>query len=293
MAIMSMTGFGRSEVRVSGRTVIVEIRTVNHRFFETSMRLPRLLAPAEQQIREIVQASIARGRVSVTVDLEGNGEGDGALVPDDAKIAGYVRLAKKIGSDHKVAGELDINTLLRLPDVLRRETAELTLEEAWPAVKKGIAKALKGVLQMRRREGRALATDLRKRLASIRASIAKVEKRMPLRVEEGRAELRRRVEKALAGAEIDEGRIVNEIAILSDRLDVTEEVVRGRSHLDQFLRIIREGEGAGRKMNFLLQELQREVNTIGSKANDASVARDVVSMKEEVEKLREQVQNVE
>lgn len=292
MAIMSMTGFGRWETRVSGHTVIIEIRTVNHRFFETSMRLPRLLAPYEHEARDLLQASLVRGRVNLTVEFDQD-NGEGELVPDRKKVAGYMRLAREIGKTHKVTGDLDINTLLRLPDVLRRKTSELTVEQAWPAVEKGIKQTLKGVLQMRRREGRALAADMRKRLTAIRSAIARVEKQMPRRVEEGRQELRKRVDKVLNGVRLDESRIASEIAILADRLDTTEEIVRARSHLDQFVEIIREGGAAGRKQNFLLQELQREVNTIGSKANDSSVAREVVSMKEEVEKLREQVQNIE
>ncbi len=292
MAIMSMTGFGRWETRVSGHTVIIEIRTVNHRFFEASMRLPRLLAPHEHQARDLLQESLVRGRVNLNVEFEQGGS-EGELVPDRTKVAGYVRLAREIAKRHKVGGELDINTLMRFPDVLRRKSSELTAEQAWPVVEKGISKALKGVLQMRRREGRALTVDMRKRLAAIRSAVGRVEKQMPRRVEEGRRELRKRVDKVLNGARIDESRIASEIAILADRLDTTEEIVRARSHLDQFLQIIREGGAAGRKQNFLLQELQREVNTIGSKANDSKVAREVVSMKEEVEKLREQVQNVE
>ncbi len=292
MAIMSMTGFGRWETRVSGHTVIIEIRTVNHRFFEASMRLPRLLTPFEQEARDLMQASLVRGRVSLTVEFDRE-SGEGTLMPDEQKVAGYVQLARKIQKNHKVEGKLDINTLMRFPDVLCRRTAEPSVDKAWPVVEKGINRALKGVLQMRRREGRALAVDLKKRLTAIRSSISHVEKRMPRRVEEGRKELRSRIDKVLAGAMIDENRIANEIAILADRLDTTEEIVRARSHVDQFLRIIQEGGAAGRKLNFLLQELQREVNTIGSKANDSSVAREVVSMKEEVEKLREQVQNIE
>ncbi len=292
MAITSMTGFGRQEVRVAGHTFTIEIRTVNHRFFETSIKLPRLLSASEQQIRKDLQAALGRGRVSVTIDLDGSGE-EGGLVPDEDRIESYLQLARRLKKKYDVAGDLDINTLLGFSDVMKRPTFNLREEDAWPVVEKGIQKAILGVARMRKREGKALEADLRKRLGVIRTCIGKVEKRMPKRVAEARKDLRRRINDALDSGKISEDRLAAEVTLLADRFDTTEEVVRARSHIDQFLAAIRSKKPAGRKLNFLLQELQREVNTIGSKANDSTMARYVVSMKEEVEKLREQVQNIE
>jgi len=291
MAVSSMTGFGRWETRVSGLTISVEIRTVNHRYLETSLRLPSPLQSSEQKIREIIQARLDRGRVTVNIDISGAEEG--AVVADQGRVKAYLGLAARLKKEHGIEGDVDISTLLRLPDVLARQAREVKPEDIWPAAEKGLDRALKGVEQMRRREGRTLAADLRKRLQGIGKVLVRIEKRAPRRAEAAVKEMRKRVKKLLDGAPLNEEKIAQETAYLADRLDFTEEVVRARSHVDQFVRFLREGGAVGRKLNFLLQELHREVNTIGSKANDAAISKDVVDLKEEVERLREQVQNLE
>jgi len=188
---------------------------------------------------------------------------------------------------------VDIPTLLALPDVLVRRPIELREEEVWPVVEKGLRRALADLVQMRRREGRTLVADLRGRLKTIRTTLRRVEKRAAGRSQAAVAELRGRIEKLLDGIPINEEKVAQEAAFLADRFDCTEEVVRARSHLDQFARFLREGGAIGRKLNFLLQELHREINTIGSKASDAEIAREIVFLKEELERLREQVQNLE
>lgn len=292
MAVSSMTGFGRWESRVAGLTYSVEIRSVNHRYLEASLRLPSVLTAAEQKIRELLQTELSRGRVTVSVDISGADRAE-EVRPDGKMIDTYLELAGHLKKKHGVPGEMDVNTLMRMPDLFVRLTPQLREEDVWPIIEKGMIRALAGLSQMRRREGRALAADLRQRLKAIRTALGRVEKMSAGRPEAATKELRRRLEKLLEGIPVNEDKIAQEAAHLGDRLDTTEEIVRARSHVDQFLRFMKEEGPVGRKLNFLLQELHREVNTIGSKANSAPIAREVVSLKEEVERLREQVQNLE
>lgn len=238
MAIVSMTGFGRAETRAAGQTIIVEIRTVNHRFFEAALRIPSVLGPAESKIRDTLGATIQRGRASITIEVQGNGS-QNAISIDESRAKNYVRAARDLQKKHKLAGELDINTLLQMPDILVRREAHVTEKMVWPAVEKGIERALRGVSQMRRREGRQLIVDLKKRLTMIEKALGKVEKRAPVRVREARRDLRKRLSDAMEDGRIRDDRLAHEIVILAERLDTTEEIVRARSHLDQFHRAIR------------------------------------------------------
>jgi uncharacterized protein (TIGR00255 family) len=292
MTVSSMTGFGRSETRASSLTFAVEIRSVNHRYFEPSFRLPAVLLGSEQKIREILQSALARGRVSLAVDINGGGD-ETEIRVDEARVRAYLALARRLREKHGVDGSLDVSTLLQLPDVLAAKGRTLREQEVWPPVEKAIRSALADLVRMRRREGAILAADLRKRLRAIGASLGRVEKRASTRSGAAMKELRGRLEKLLDGLPVNEDRLAHEAAALADRLDCTEEVVRARAHVDQFLRFLREGGPVGRQLNFLLQELHREINTIGSKASDAEISREIILLKEEVERLREQVQNLE
>jgi uncharacterized protein (TIGR00255 family) len=292
MAVSSMTGFGRWETRTSGLNFAVEVRSVNHRYFEASLRIPPVLQVSEQRIRELLQESVSRGRVSLSIDINGAGDGPEVHVDHD-RVRAYIRLAQLLRKEHGITGGLDVPTLLQLPDVLVAKGRGLREEEVWPVVEKGIRRALADLSRMRQREGATLAVDLRKRLQMLRASMARIEKRAARRSGIAMAELRKRLERLLDGIPVNEERLAHEAAFLADRLDCTEEVVRARSHVDQFLGFLREGGAIGRQLNFLIQELHREINTIGSKANDSEISREVVLLKEEVERLREQVQNLE
>jgi uncharacterized protein (TIGR00255 family) len=292
MAIASMTGFGRWEARVAGQTALVEIRSVNHRYFELSLRLPSVLQASEQKLREILQEQLSRGRVTVSIDING-GVNDAEIGVNEGRVRAYLSLARRLEKEHGLRGEIDVPALLQLPDVLVARGRTLREDEVWPAVEKGIRKALEDLSRMRRREGSLLATDLRKRLALIQASLGRVEKRASKRPATAIKDLRARLSKLLEGVPVNEDRLAHEAALLADRFDCTEEVVRARAHVDQFLRFLREGGAVGRQLNFLLQELHREINTIGSKASDADISREIVLLKEEVERLREQVQNLE
>ncbi|MFH1681593.1 MAG: YicC/YloC family endoribonuclease [Candidatus Eisenbacteria bacterium] len=292
MVVSSMTGFGRSETRASRLTFAVEIRSVNHRYFEAALRLPAVLLGSEQKIKEILQGSLARGRVSLGVDINGGG-GETEIRVDEARVRAYLALARRLREKHGAEGSLDVSTLLQLPDVLVAKGRTLREEEIWPAVERSIRRALGDLVRMRRREGTLLSADLRKRLRAMRSALANIEKHASKRSGTAVEELRGRLEKLLDGMPVNEERLAHEAAILADRLDCTEEVVRARAHLEQFLRFLRDGGPVGRQLNFLLQELHREINTIGSKASDSGISREIVLLKEEVERLREQVQNLE
>lgn len=292
MTVFSMTGYGRREIRSASLSVSVEIRSVNHRYFETSMRLPGVLVASEQKVREIVQASLSRGRVSIAIDVN-NREETEEYVPDEKKVRAYLSLAKRLKKEYRIGGELDVQAVLNLPDVMSRRTREVRSEEVWPVAAKGIEGALVDLLKMRQREGRALAADLKKRIRLIRSTLVRIEKHSGRRSARVKAELEARMRILLDGTPVSEEKLVSEAAFLADKMDCAEEIVRARSHLEQFLLFLKEGGPIGRKLNFLLQELHREINTIGSKANDKEIARDVVLLKEEVERLREQVQNLE
>ncbi|RPJ45544.1 MAG: YicC family protein [Candidatus Latescibacterota bacterium] len=292
MAVSSMTGFGRWEARVSGQSYSVEIRSVNHRYFEISLRLPASLQASEHKVREILQESLSRGRVSVAIDTNG-GASEGEIQINENRVRAYLALAKRLRKEHGLQGEIDLPALLQLPDVLVSKSRAPGEDEIWPAIEKGIRRALADHTRMRRREGEILAADLRKRLQGMRTSLARVEKRAAKRAGTALVELKARIAKLLDGTPANEERLAHEAAFLADRLDCTEEIVRAGSHVEQFLRFLKEGGAVGRQLTFLLQELHREINTIGSKANDAEISREIVLLKEEVERLREQVQNLE
>jgi uncharacterized protein (TIGR00255 family) len=257
-----------------------------------SLRLPSAIQASEQKVREILQRNLSRGRVSVSIDINGGG-GEGEILVNEERVRAYLSLARRLRKDHGLRGEIDMPALLQLPDVLVARNRSLREEEVWAVVEKGLRRALADHTRMRRREGEILAADLRKRLHSVRTAVARVEKRSSKRAGVALKDLRARIAKLLDGIPVNEERLAHEAAFLADRLDCSEEIVRVRAHVEQFLRFLREGGAVGRQLNFLLQELHREINTIGSKANDAEISREIVLLKEEVERLREQVQNLE
>ncbi len=288
-----MTGFGRGQVSDAGFALVAEIRSVNSRNLETSIRLPRTLNALEPAVGEAVQKRVSRGKVAVTVTLETPGGDNGQEIVPDLKLAEAYRQA--IGELKQHLGmpdEVSMNMLLRMGDVVVAKQTELDEESARGLVVEAVEAALTELAAMRDAEGETLAADFRARLDELASLLAIVEERAPVRVEEAKTRLEERLEKLLSGDVVDEQRLAMEVAVIADRADITEECVRFRSHLDQFASLMEE-EQAGRRLNFLLQELNREANTIGSKANDASIAHVVVQMKDEIERLREQVQNVE
>lgn len=291
--IRSMTGYGSGELERDGQRLTAEIRSVNHRYCEVSVRAPRVVSAFEDQIRKLVQTRITRGKIMLGITWSGAGETGEVLKLNETVADRYMALLDELRKRYGLKSDVDLQTLSGFPDVFSWEHTALSDEETWTMVEKVVGDACDNIQLMKDREGDALAKDLLERLELIRAELVKVEKRAPLRPKEAKERLQQRIGSLLSEGEIDPNRLAQEVAILVDRLDCTEEMVRLGAHLDQFKHLIEGPEPAGRKLNFLLQEMNREANTIGSKSNDVEVTRGVIVMKEEIERLREQVQNVE
>lgn len=296
--IRSMTGYGRAEGRHKGTPIVVEVRSVNHRYCEVVAKLPRSLQAHEERLRALVQASVARGRVDIAVTFNGErGLGRG-LCLDRSLARRYLALLKELKRECKLAGTPDVALLASFRDIIK--PAELASEdrEAVQEVERVLARALKGLTSMRRHEGRMLERDLSIRLSEIERRLTTIRHRLPALVQEYQVRLGARINRLLEGVEggkdrIDPGRLAQEVALLADRSDVSEEVTRMESHLQQFKGLLHKSGPVGRNLDFLLQEMNREINTIGSKVGDVSVTQDIVAAKAELEKIREQAQNVE
>ena len=288
-----MTGYGSADLERDGQRLSAEIRSVNHRYCEVSLRAPKMVALFEDQIRQLVQDRYSRGKFNLTITWSGAGDTGEVLKLNEAVADRYVSLFRQLESRYNVNATLDVRTLATLPDVFSWEHTAMSDEETWELVKTLVGKACDNMSAMKEREGQALTKDFDHRLKLIRTELDRVVERAPSRPIEARDRLMSRLKSLLEDVEMDPARVAQEIALMADRLDCTEECVRLSAHLDQFRHLIEGSELAGRKLNFLLQEMNREANTIGSKSNDVEITRAVIVIKEEIERLREQVQNVE
>jgi uncharacterized protein (TIGR00255 family) len=290
--ISSMTGFGAAEGTVGEARASVEIRSVNHRFFSPNLKLPGAFARWEGEIRELLRQKIARGHVTLTARVDRQTAG-GSLI-DQARLAQYAAELKELQKKHSLGGEVDLATVLRLPDVVTTPTEEMdsTAGEGLAAI---VAKALDGLMEMRRAEGALLAAFLLERIAAVESRLARIETRAPVRLKEHHERVTRTVAELMGGVSPDPQRVAQEIAILADKLDVAEELDRFRSHLAAFRETAQSktADPVGKRLGFILQEMVREANTIGSKASDAQIQEDVIATKEELERIREQVENLE
>ena len=291
--IRSMTGYGSADIERNGQRLTAEIRSVNHRFCEVSVRAPRVMALFEDQIRQLISERFSRGKFNLTITWGGAGETGEVLRLNEPVADRYVALLDQLRQRYHIDHGLDLKTLAALPDIFEWEHSALSDEENWALVKQLVLGACENMNAMKAREGEALAKDLDARLQVIRRHLDVVVERAPVRPNEAKDRLMTRLKPLLGDVEMDPVRIAQEVAIMVDRLDCTEECVRLAAHLDQFRSLIEGAELAGRKLNFLLQEMNREANTIGSKSNDVEITRSVIVIKEEIERLREQVQNVE
>jgi uncharacterized protein (TIGR00255 family) len=287
----SMTGYGRGTARFDGRQIAVELSAVNRKQAEISLSLPRELAEVEPRVRDEINAHISRGRLTVSVALHARPGGHAGV--NLAAARAYRGQLESLRKTLKLGGDVTLEQVLKGPGVMETETTEIDVEAAWKELHKALQTALKHFVQMREREGKALAADLRARTLSIQKNIHEIERLAPQVAAHHRAALLDRVAKA--GLEIapSDERVLKEIVFFADRSDISEELTRLRSHLDQFLAHFQRKEPVGRTLDFLLQELFREINTIGNKANFLAISQIVVVVKTELEKLREQVQNIE
>jgi uncharacterized protein (TIGR00255 family) len=291
--LISMTGFGRATAKLDGLTATVEIRSVNNRFCEVAVRAPRELSRWETEMVNRVKKEFARGRfaLQVQVDYPPTSGAEVTVNKDAAKR--YVKALKELRKTTGTSYGVRLEHLLTFPDVFIRADSTVADESVWQVTKAALDASIEGLAEMRMREGAALQRDLEKRVSEIERQLAVVKERAPHRVAEARERLRERLADVLADERVNADRLEFELVLVADKLEITEEIVRLRSHIEQFRESLSANEPAGRKLNFIYQEMNREVNTIGSKANDALLTRAVVTMKEELEKVREQVENVE
>lgn len=291
--IKSMTGYGRGEWQGDGKRVEVEGRSFNHRFCDILVRLPRRLTPLEAQARKLVGQRFSRGRIEVSVQINDSAEVEQKLELDLALAKDYYRALKALQEDLGIPGEIRLEMLSAFKEIFARKEVETDLEKEWAFLQGVLEEALNGVEGMRRDEGLALREDFLNRLQTIERMLQDVGSWAPLALRTCRDRLTARVKELSGGLEVNGDRLAQEVAYLAERSDITEELVRIRSHLNQFREMLDRPEPVGRKLEFLLQEINREANTIGSKASDAGIAQAVVEIKSELEKMREQVQNVE
>ena len=291
--IKSMTGYGRARETLHGRDITVELRSVNNRYLDCTVKMPRMYIFAEDAIKAMVQKSVSRGKVDVFLTIDTTGA-DQAVISVNTALAGeYLQGIRKLAAELNLSENVTAWDLSRLPDVLTVTKAEEDLEAVSADLCAVLAKAIEAYNAMREREGQKLAEDILGRLDTIERLTAAVEERSPQTVTEYREKLLERMREVLGSASVDEGRLLTEAAIYADKVAVDEETVRLRSHLSQLREMLQGSEPIGRKLDFLIQEVNRESNTIGSKCCDVDIARKVVDLKAEVEKIREQVQNIE
>ena len=291
--VKSMTGYGRAEESVNGCTITVELRSVNNRYLDCNVRIPRLYLFAEDAIKARVQNTISRGKVDVFVTLD-NAGADKVQVSVNKPVAdGYYAALKSLAEEYHLSDDISVSLLSRFPEVLLAEKAEEDVEQMAKDICSVLDRALADFDQMRTREGERLRDDILSRSETIEAKVALVEERSPQTVSEYRARLEAKMNEVLANTQLDPARILTEAAIFADKIAVDEETVRLRSHIGQLREMLAKGGAIGRKLDFLIQEFNREANTIGSKCSDIEIARHVVDVKAEIEKIREQVQNIE
>jgi len=288
-----MTGYGRAVQTLGGREITCEIRSVNNRYLDCTVKLPRIYGFAEDAVKQRIRGDVSRGKVDVFITVNAAGAEEQKILLNRPVLEGYLSAMKTIASEYNVRDDVTVSSLIRMPDVILVEKAEEDEDQLTKDLMQVVGDAAAQYDAMRTAEGRAMEADLRSRAETILALTAKVEARSPVTLAEYRERLTAKIREVLASTDIDESRILTEAAIYADKIAVDEETVRLRSHLSQLQHMLDAGGAIGRKLDFLLQELNREANTIGSKGNDLEQARTVVEIKAELEKIREQTQNIE
>ncbi|MGN0458317.1 MAG: YicC/YloC family endoribonuclease [Eubacterium sp.] len=291
--IKSMTGFGRAVSEIDGYVITVELRSVNHRYFEFSSRVPRQYGFLDEKLKSYVNSRVFRGKVECNVLIEALNTDTAEVVVNKTLAGAYVKALKEIADEYGLKEDFGAGTISRFNDVIVLRKAEEDEEKLWNYVKEVTSQAIDRFIDMRETEGARMKEDISSRAEFILECVSYIEERSPQTVKEYNDKLIERVHELIGDVSLDEARIIQEVAIYADKVAVAEETVRLRSHIDQLNTFIGSDEPVGRKMDFLVQEINRETNTIGSKANDVDIARKVVDIKAEVEKIREQIQNIE
>lgn len=293
MSIKSMTGFGRCESKVMEKLWVVELRCVNNRFLDVKMKLPRGYAAYEDRVRKLISAWHQRGRVDLVLTVGGELSENSRVKVNLTLASNYYQALQEISSTLQIPGDVTPGLIASYPDVLVREQESEDPEQVWVALESVLTEALQGCDRMRLEEGRILKEDLHARMQQFVMTVDTIEQSIPGLLQQRQRNLEERLEKLLGNVQLDPLRLAQEVCILADKTDVTEEIVRLRCHIKQLLSFLEEDVAVGRKLDFLIQEFLREVNTLASKINDAGIAHMTVDLKSELEKMREQVQNIE
>ncbi|MGN0462340.1 MAG: YicC/YloC family endoribonuclease [Ruminococcus sp.] len=291
--IRSMTGFGRGEATVDGRDITVEIKSVNHRYFEFNCRTTRGFGFLEEKLKSYIKERVSRGKIDMFVSLSQKEDTEAIVKINPSLARGYINALKKLSDEYGVKDDISVSTVSSYSDIFQVHKAPEDEEEVWNAVKPVLDTALNNFITMRETEGEKMKADVMSRAKHILSIVDEIESRSPERVKEYEARLKERIEELLGSADYDEQRVITEVAIFADKVAVDEETVRLRSHFDQLKNLMDSDGEVGRKLDFIIQEMNREANTIGSKANDSSLSHMVVDIKAEIEKIREQIQNIE
>lgn len=291
--LKSMTGFGRSQVNENGYDISCELKGVNHRFFDVHIRIPRRYAFLEDRVKDELKKNISRGRLEISINIEKTNESARNIQVDKDLAIAYYKSLKDLAETLNISPDITVVDLFRLPDIFNLADQEEDPELIWLVLKKTLDVAIDSLVEMRCKEGTNLGEDILARNAYILSQVEILEKRSPLVAHEYQEKLRNRINEMLSSNVVDEGRLLQEVAIFADKASITEEIVRLKSHIKHLDELLQDGESIGRKCDFLVQEMFREINTVASKANDIQMSQVVVEVKAELEKIREQLQNIE
>lgn len=291
--IRSMTGFGRGEITQDGKEFTVEIKTVNHRYSDIFIKMPRQINFLEDRVRDLVSKGISRGKIDVFITYSNYGDDSKFVTFDEQLAKAYISAVESLRDKFGLADDISVSLISKYPDVLKVEQAQEDEEQLWSLLKQAVENAVSSLIRMRQTEGEGLRRVLLERADIIESMVAEISKRAPEVPKEYKARLTDRIRELLDQQTIDENRLAMEVALFADRCSIDEELVRLTSHLGQLRQILDMDQPVGRKLDFLVQEMNREINTIGSKANDLIITKLVVDVKSEIEKIREQIQNIE
>ena len=291
--LKSMTGYGRHEAVAGGKKILVEIKSVNHRFSDYNIKVPRYMGFLEDKVRKYASEYITRGKVDIYVNVESYGESDKDIILNEELAKNYIDVLYELRDRFGLKDDISVSNVAAYADIFKTERREDNEEEIWKLTKDVLEKAMTAFTEMREREGGRIEKDLRARIDYMKELAEKVDEYSPQTVKDYRDRLYAKIKELVEDREIEETRLLTEVAIFADKVAVNEETVRLGSHFEEFYKILDSGEPAGRRLDFLIQEINREVNTIGSKAQDINIAKIVVTLKGEIEKLREQIQNIE
>lgn len=291
--LKSMTGYGRHEAVADGKKILVEIKSVNHRFSDYNIKVPRYMGFLEDKVRKYASEYITRGKVDIYVNVESYGESDKDIILNEELAKNYIDVLYELRDKFGLKDDISVSNVAAYADIFKTERREDNEEEIWKLTKDVLEKAMTAFTEMREREGGRIEKDLRARIDYMKELAEKVDEYSPQTVKDYRDRLYAKIKELVEDREIEETRLLTEVAIFADKVAVNEETVRLCSHFEEFYKILDSGEPAGRRLDFLIQEINREVNTIGSKAQDINIAKIVVTLKGEIEKLREQIQNIE